>query len=308
MTGEKTHRIKVALLFLVSALGCGVAGDNESTWYTRHNWRRTEVYSGAEMISLCEAIEANDVQTAQHLLEEEADINRSGRNNITPLVWAVPNDNEAMISCLLHGGADPNIPVSGQVGKGDPDTSGRTATILVGIFGQLRNFELIMTHGGDPNAVDQKTKKPLLTTLITHSAVKDRHAKVELLVSNFEPNMNSVSQGLTPAMHAVSRGYLATAVHLLDSGANPNIYAPRSNQKLIHVFARQLANPRRRWNESQRKFIEELTIRLEKNGDSIKKASEDITRWQEWGRNNPPEKFRELMDREIAERIERDGE
>jgi ankyrin repeat protein len=57
---------------------------------------------------LCKAIEENDVGEIDRLVAAGADVNAKGKENMTPLLWAFPDDKPERFKKLLELGADPN--------------------------------------------------------------------------------------------------------------------------------------------------------------------------------------------------------
>ena len=90
------------------------------------------------------------------------------------------------------------------------------------------------------------------------------------------------------------------ALAILNGGADPNIFQPRSPQKLIHFVAREVEIRDAQWKHDHHDALRELIAKLEANGDSLDKATEDIRRWSEIGRNYPPLEGRKILDQEMA--------
>jgi len=263
-----------------------------------------DYFSDPTTLALCHAIADQDRDRVRELIDNGADVNVVGKAGVTPLLWAIPLDDPEILKLLLKHEADPNQLVTTRVGKGDPNTTGRSATILAGTHCSFESFRLVMTHGGDANARQKYLDRTILHVLIGHFAVKDRSKKIRFLVTQCQPDLDILSgMDCTPVMEAVGRGLFETALLLLDSGADPHIYRPRSNQRLIHFVARVVQQEQRAsWSDERERDYKELVTRLNALGYSVEDAADDLKRWEERGRMYPPAKVRELREQEIAER------
>ena len=88
-------------------------------WHQKHYWKADDYFDDPKVIALCKAIDARDLKEIDRLVAEGADINTKGKGNMTPLLWAFSEDNQAVFKRLLEYGADPNVKVTS-----DFDTKG----------------------------------------------------------------------------------------------------------------------------------------------------------------------------------------
>ncbi|HIE98766.1 MAG TPA: ankyrin repeat domain-containing protein [Fuerstia sp.] len=158
-----------------------------------------------------------------------------------------------------------------------------------------------MSNGGDPNATQKYMKRNLLHVILTHAFVPERNEKLELLLT-YRADLDSLSaMEETPMMAATVRGNPEATLMLLNAGADPDVYKPRSPQKLIHFVAREnQTNRGQDWKNETKDYFDAIFQRLEQNGDSLEGAERDILRWQEIGRSYPVKEIRRLMDEEMA--------
>jgi hypothetical protein len=106
--------------------------------------------------------------------------------------------------------------------------------------------------------------------------------------------------GVTPAMQAVTwGGQFDIALMFLEAGADPRIYIPESNMRLVHVVAGE-ARREASWNSKQRADYEKLAQWLEDHGESLKEAKADRERWNSWSHTTG--EYRRKIDREVAAR------
>jgi hypothetical protein len=137
-----------------------------------------------------------------------------------------------------------------------------------------------VTHGGDVNLEDKKTGETPLNIVIDrfHYDMKER---VELLLSE-RPDVNHYStyQMAYPAMQAVQSQRYDVALLLLKAGANPSLYQPEHERKLIHILLREKRHlpylPPARLAE-----YEALVKWLEGHGESLAQAEKDEAEWAE---------------------------
>ena len=80
----------------------------ESRWHARMNWKAEDYFQDPKVISLCKAIEADDVKEMEWLIASGSDANAVGKDGMTPLLWAFPDGKIERFQCLLNKGADPN--------------------------------------------------------------------------------------------------------------------------------------------------------------------------------------------------------
>jgi ankyrin repeat protein len=296
----------VSLLGLGWSLGWGLlAMLPGATVHQRCGWKAEDYFTDPQVIALCHAIEANDLAEMERLVKAGADVNAQGKDKMTPLLWAFPDNHLPRFKWLLEHGANPNVVVEGEfntrqtISRGDSVTHMACKTSLPGYF------EAVFDHGGDPNIRHTGplgfSQTPLFAVITRGGG--DKAAKIRRLI-DLGADMNALSNGGTPAMQAVSWfGQYELALMMLEAGANCSKYDESEIQRLIHIVVDQ----ERRLNEQppdQRAKFHELVKWLEDHGESYEEAKADIARWDSWCRSTG--EFREKMDAEIAERKARE--
>jgi hypothetical protein len=241
------------------------------------------------------------------LVAAGADVNAKGKGNMTPLLWAFPDDKPERFKKLLELGADPNVIVEsdfntrGAIGVGDSVTHMACSTWFPS------HFDLVFQHGGDPNLWQRKKHKtPLLLLLV--GPARDKPRKVQRLIdlgADLEANKDDeYTGGTTPVMAAASAfGQYDLVLLLLEAGADYGAYKTNSNTKLIHIMvgeARRLPNCTPQQQKDYRRVIDWL----EAHGESVEQAKADIERWRSWF---PTDVYRRNMDQEIAARKAREA-
>lgn len=296
-------------LLLVQACclsGCGVL---ERTWHEKFDWTAEDYFDDPQVIALCEAIEANDLDEIDRLVAAGADVKAKGKDNMTPLLWAFPDDKPERFKKLLELGADPNVIVESDFNtKMSGILPGDSVTHLACSTWFPKHFEYVFQHGGDPNLWHrEKHKTPLLLLLV--GPARDKQEKVQRLIdlgANLDANKDDeYTGGRTPVMVAVSAfAQFDIALQLLEAGADYKAYKTNTNSKLIHTVA--LAERRLpQCTPQQRDDYRKLVDWLEAHGESLEQAKADIERRRSWF---PIDVYRRNLDAEIAERKAREAQ
>jgi ankyrin repeat protein len=239
----------------------------------------------------------------ERLVKAGADINAQGKDKMTPLLWAFPDNHLPRFKWLLEHGANPNVIVEGEFNTRQNISRGDSVTIMACKTSPPGYFEAVFDHGGDPNIRHTGplgfSQTPLFAVITFGSG--DRAAKIRRLI-DLGADMNALSNGGTPVMQAVSWfGQYELALMMLEAGANFRKYGESEAQRLIHIVVKQ----ERRLNEytpEQRAKFHELVKWLEDHGESYAEAKADIARWDSWSGAT----FHQKMDAEIAERKARE--
>jgi len=218
----------------------------ESRWHKVVKWQAEQYFDDPQAIKLCRAIEKNDVEEMNRLIAAGADVNATGKEGMTLLLWAFPDRKLERFECLLKHGADPNVFFESDFGVGHrpfhpyPENenfyvdrgchAGQSVTHLACRSPVIKYMQLVFAHGGDANLVDKKTKVvPLGIALRT--SMPEKPIRVEILIKN---NANPNPKGYYPAIQAVKRYEYDTARFLLQSGTDSSLTPPRDSRTLVH--------------------------------------------------------------------------
>jgi ankyrin repeat protein len=318
--GDKTYfcrinRMGVKLLvsglvvLLVAQLGCAeVTYKMQPNWHEKFTWNAEDYFDDPRVIALCHAIEANNLAEINHLVAAGADVNAKGRGNMTPLLWAFPDNKLERFKRLLEHGADPNVIIESDFNTRGGISAGNSVTHMACKTSFPGYFEAVFEHGGDPNLAKEtlalgKGESPLFSIL--KGSASNKMAKAQLLIKKGANLDHQDASGMTPTMTAVGwGGQFDIALALLEAGANHQIYQSNEVQRLAHVVVRQ----ERRFPEfsSQQKADYQKLVRwLEDHGESVEQAKADIKRWDSWSRTSG--EFRRKIDAEIAARKAREA-
>ena len=121
--GQRRFPVCLIIVLCCLAVGCDqgvrsvartLAGDR--TFHEKFNWRAEVYFDDPQVIALCQAIEANDLEEMERLIEAGADVNARGQGNMTPLMWAFPDNKLERFKLLLEHGSDPNVKITTDLG------------------------------------------------------------------------------------------------------------------------------------------------------------------------------------------------
>jgi ankyrin repeat protein len=292
---------------IILLLGCGRSPLDRS-WHARCDWNAEEYFDDPLVIALCKAIEENDTAEIDRLVAAGADVNALGKGNMTPLLWAYPDNKLERFKRLLEHGADPNVVFESEFNTRQGIRPGDSITHMVCKSSFPGYFEAVFDHGGDPNLVKSGrgmiAATPLFTVITEGGG--DWH-KIQRLI-DLGADLNYISGGeATPPMQATSwGGQYDLALKLLEAGADPSIYkSPDSNSKLVHLLIYEKERRGSLWSPEQKADFERLVEWLEDHGESYDAAKQDVERWHTWSLSRG--EFRRNMAAEVAERKRREA-
>ncbi len=296
--------IAIALLCCAALFAVKVAN---RTWHEKYNWNAEEYFEDPQVIALCKAIEANDINEIDRLVEAGTDVNVKGKGNMTPLMWAWPDGKLARFKRLLERGANPNVIFTSDLGTEKPATfKGTSVTHLVTRSKSFEHFQAVFDHGGDPNLVQKSAignNDTPIAILITHG-LPNKERRIQLLIDK-GADLNQLAKGRTLPMRAASwGGQYDIALMLLKAGADPTIYKHKGAMKLAHVLVREESRGKT-GSLNQREHYRNLVEWLEKHGESLDEARAELDRWASWV--GSPEEKRKKLDAEIAARKAREA-
>jgi uncharacterized protein len=292
-----------ALSGTCSCIGCGPLG--QRSWHSKFDWVAEEYFDDALTVSLCHAIEANDIAEIERLEAAGADVNAQGKGRMTPLLWSFPDNKLERFKKLLELGANPNVAFEsdfntrGGLSPGDSVTHMACRTAFPGYF------EAVFEHTGDANlksaAKVAMGDSPLIEVI--SGRARDKKQKVKLLIEKHADLNQADNAGTTAAMHAAGRGMFDIALVLIEAGADPSVYQSNQMLKLTHVLVRQERLLEHSTATSKADY-DRLVEWLEKHGESLQEAKTDEERWASWGAYGLERKG-ELMDQEVKARLAR---
>jgi hypothetical protein len=104
--------IRQTCLAAIVLLLAGCSGSSQ----LKGKWKADDYFTDPQVIALCHAIEANDLDEIDRLVAAGANVNALGKGNMTPLLCAFPDNKLARFRRLLEHGANPNVVVESDFG------------------------------------------------------------------------------------------------------------------------------------------------------------------------------------------------
>ena len=157
----KQHSYLVLLLTVVTLCGlamaaCSMRTTPLTTFHQKCGWKAEDLFQDAATVALCKALEVNDLQELDRLVTAGANVNKKGKGNITPLVWAFPDNALPRFTRMLEHGADPNVVFQEDFNTRGLMAPGSSVTHLACATKFPGYFEAVFANGGDPNLVNVK--------------------------------------------------------------------------------------------------------------------------------------------------------
>jgi ankyrin repeat protein len=272
-------------LMLTLFIGCGEIPSkvtdtmlNNQSFHQKFGWKAEKFFDDPKVIALCKAIEANDLNQIERLIAEGADVNATGKGNMTPLMWSFPDDKLERFVMLLEAGADPNVKFTSNLEVPSAFAIGNSVTTQSAKSRFPGHFAAVMRHGGDANITDG-FRMPLIHIIIL-AMLPDAKERCKLVLEA-GCDIDILFDGGTPAIQAFATGgQYDLAIFLFEQGADPLAYREDGLQQAIHMILRR-ENDLQLLNESDRKKFFELRKFLVDNGADEAAARKDLERWSE---------------------------
>lgn len=272
-------------VLLLLALGCGKPGERmQPSWHQKYGWQAENYFTDPKVIALCRAIEANDLPEMRRLIAAGVDVKTLGKDNMTPLLWAFPDNKLDRFRLLLEHGADPNVFIKSKFGVeggfrvGDSVTHMACKTIFP-------YFDDVFANGGDanlPNGVEQERGEgPLFTVITAGLGIQETKRRIDILLKRGANINQTVFR--TPLMNAASfGGQYEIAMHLIENGADVKLYGPDERIKLTHLLVQAENGLLKIAAPEQKNAYQKLVKMVEDRGESLQQARDDYARWESW--------------------------
>ncbi len=164
------------------------------------------------------AIQNKNMQEAEKLILDGADVNEKGENNMTPLIYAADMGYGDMVALLLKKGAEVNAQTE----------DGATAIMSNGAWVDASIIKMLLEYGANPNAQTVNG-----STALMGAAMKGRTDMMQLLFEKGAQANLTTSSGETALMNATGFGFDDAMELLLKNGANVNA---QNNEGLTALF------------------------------------------------------------------------
>jgi hypothetical protein len=98
------HASRLLVMIMILLVPACTEVTSSKTWHEKFKWQASEYFSTPLEIALCEAIETNDLPAIERLIKQGANVNAHGKGNMTPLLWAFPDNKVERFKLLLEKG------------------------------------------------------------------------------------------------------------------------------------------------------------------------------------------------------------
>jgi ankyrin repeat protein len=159
------------------------------------------------MTALHWAVWRDNVELARRLVEMGADVNAANRYDVRPLSLACANGDAELVELLLKTGAGANTTLPG----------GETPLMTAARTGRLGAVQALLDHKAGVNATDRKGQ-----TAIMWAAAEGHADVVRILIESGADFRAPLKSGFTPLMFAVREGRQKVVQVLLAAGADVN--------------------------------------------------------------------------------------
>ena len=153
------------------------------------------------------AAHRDDLQMADVLIRNGANVKAANRYGVTPLSLACENGNAAIIQRLLKAGADPNTVLGGE-----------TVLMTAARTGNVDAVTVLLAQGADVQVKENWRGQ----TALMWAAAEGHAALAQTLIDNGADVHARSNRGTTPLLFAIRAGHVDAVNVLLSVGANVN--------------------------------------------------------------------------------------
>ena len=270
--------------------------DTSISWDIKPRWKADDFFDDPKVIALCKAIEAKDLKEIDRLVAEGADVNTKGKGNMTPLLWAFPENKPDIFKRILEHGADPNVIISSDFGTKFGKIQPGDSVLYHATRTEFPNyFKYVMQHGGNPNLITRHGLaqfSPLMTVMA--GFYPDKKESIQLLIDTGADLDYRTDTGSTALYTSISGGHYSITLLLLEAGASYNHCRGNHNmQTVLHFLVGEMSDvtpPEEKENYAK------VLAWLEVNGADLEGARKDRATWARGG-NQSPARIAELKKR-----------
>ena len=177
----------------------------------------SDYFESQAQIDLVRAAERGNAGEISGAIDQGADVNKVGKQGMTPLFWALAKQNLEGFRLLLEHGANPHVVVELPEGF---QASHAGAVEMASKLEDSRYLRALLEHGADPNMiVNEESRQTPIYLAIMHRRLDNIKVLLE-----FEANLDHQDATLhTPLMRALSARMFENALFLLRAGSDPTI-------------------------------------------------------------------------------------
>ena len=168
----------------------------------------TDIFGRGAVRDLARAAAAGKPDEVARAVQAGADPNARGKEGLTPLFWSIMANNAAGASALLKAGANPNLPMRLNNGKG---FEWDEYPVVIAAKGKPEVLKALLENGGNPESTSHKLSA-LQASVFCLDCVK--------LLVQYGSNVNRMIEGENAGHLAVTNGQLDVVIYFLEHGYN----------------------------------------------------------------------------------------
>ena len=228
-------------------------------------WHEEDLFSDPQLLALAKAVNKEDLREIDRIVAAGADVNLAGKDNVTPLAWALMLERKNAFRHLLQNGANPNH----LVGKALP-----IIEIAAGDGKDFQWLQLCLEHGGDPNVVNQLNGIPHGRQTPIYRAISSGQKKnVDLLIAAGADLEHRDYNGATPLLFGRAVGGHKVAYDLLKAGSD---FRAKDNQEWDLICDVIRWRPERSPDDDAWEWRQKVLDFLEKHGADFAAAEQQV--------------------------------
>ena len=300
---KTSSRAVLIAYLLIITLGCEVVTKvSGRSFHDKVGWKADDYFSDPRVVELCDAIETSNLKQMASLIHEGADVNAIGKDGMTPLLWAFPENNFERFELLLKHRADPTVHVQSDLGTRGFIHRNQTVAHLAAESQFPEHFIAIMKYGCDPNLVYEFDSGPLkyektLFHSIFDSFYLDKRSRCDAILMA-GPSKETLTSGARTIVDCSTE--FGMALSLLKAGGDFRSY-DRNRGKFVNYLADAERKSINGFPKARSEFLE-LVEWLKSQGENFDEARKDLERWLEAGKINPS-KMAALRKSDIEKKI-----
>lgn len=191
------------LLFLIfSLLGCQVVNGAGRV-------KLQDFYQDKNLIELAKAAANGNVQRIDQLVASGVNVNKTGNDGMTPLLWALLAKNKTGMKRLLEHGASPNTPLK----------SGDSIINFAAAIDDPDYLRMVLAHGGNPDYVNPQDNVNPTSLFIAISRMNEVNVQA-LIHAGADLNYKRAAGSETPMMAAAALNQWKIVYALLTAGTD----------------------------------------------------------------------------------------
>lgn len=206
----------------------------------------SDIFSDPPLTKLAAAIDRDDVQEIERLVQAKVPLNMGGQKGITPLIYAVGNRKKKSMAALMRLGADPNQFAEGNM----------SAVMLCAGADDIELLRIVLDGKGNPNLLNDRNQPVSFT-----AASQQRWDNLKLLLERGADINARDSAGRTLTLFRAQLDYFDWVYRLLEVGADPDV-----KNKQGWSLAHYVQDSKLRDSSDQGKWKLKVKAFLEKHG------------------------------------------